>query len=82
MREQKIFSSRITLYKSPVIVSQKRRNRIVMEQKDILQLQEELRTVCAPLQMIRSEVSLIIAGQEKLIDRILLAMLAYGHVLL
>lgn len=82
MREQKIFSSRITLYKSPVIVSQKRRNRIVMEQKDILQLQEELRTVCAPLQMIRSEVSLIIAGQEKLIDRILLAMIADGHVLL
>ena len=60
----------------------KEENCISMEQKDIQQLQDELRTVCAPLQLIRSQASQIIAGQEKLIDRILLAMIADGHVLL
>ena len=53
-----------------------------MEQKDIQQLQEEIRSGCAPLQLIRAEASRTIAGQEKLIDRILLAMIADGHVLL
>ena len=53
-----------------------------MEQKDIQQLQDEVRSSCAPLQLIRSEVGRIIAGQEKLIDRMLLAMIADGHVLL
>ena len=43
-----------------------------MEQKDIQQLQDEVRSSCAPLQLIRSEVGRIIAGQEKLIDRMLL----------
>lgn len=53
-----------------------------MEQKDIQQLQEEIRSGCAPLQLIRAEASRTIAGQEKLIDRILLAMIADGHVLI
>ena len=53
-----------------------------MEQKDIQQLQDEVRNSCAPLQLIRSEVGRIIAGQEKLIDRMLLAMISDGHVLL
>ena len=53
-----------------------------MEQRDIQQLQDEVRSSCAPLQLIRSEAARIIAGQEKLIDRILLAMIADGHVLL
>ena len=53
-----------------------------MEQKDIQLLQDEVRSSCAPLQLIRSEVGRIIAGQEKLIDRMLLAMIADGHVLL
>ena len=50
-----------------------------MEQKDIQQLQEEIRSGCAPLQLIRAEASRTIAGQEKLIDRILLAMIADGQ---
>ena len=53
-----------------------------MEQKDIQLLQDEVRNSCAPLQLIRSEVGRIIAGQEKLIDRMLRAMIADGHVLL
>ena len=53
-----------------------------MDQKDIQQLQDELRSSCAPLQLIRSEIGRTIAGQEKLIDRMLLAMIADGHVLL
>ncbi|MBQ7695172.1 MAG: AAA family ATPase, partial [Lentisphaeria bacterium] len=53
-----------------------------MEQKDIQQLQDEVRNSCAPLQLIRSEVGRIIAGQEKLIDRMLLSMISDGNVLL
>ena len=53
-----------------------------MEQQEIQQLQDEIRQSCAPLQLIRSEAGRIIAGQEKLIDRMLLAMIADGHVLL
>ena len=53
-----------------------------MEQKDIQELQEEVRLHAAPLQLIRSEMGRIIAGQGKLIDRLLLALIADGHVLL
>ncbi len=53
-----------------------------MEQKDIQQLQEEVRRISAPLQLIRTEMGRIIAGQENLIDRLLLALISDGHVLL
>ena len=53
-----------------------------MEQKDIQELQEEVRLHSAPLQLIKSEMGRIIAGQGKLVDRLLLALIADGHVLL
>ena len=53
-----------------------------MEQKDIQELQEEVRLHAAPLQLIKSEMGRIIAGQGKLVDRLLLALVADGHVLL
>jgi len=53
-----------------------------MEPKDIQQLQEEVKRESAPLQLIRTEMGRIISGQEKLIDRLLLALISNGHVLL
>ncbi len=53
-----------------------------MEQKDIQQLQEEVRRDSAPLQLIKTEMGRIIAGQEKLLERLLLALVCDGHVLL
>ena len=53
-----------------------------MEAQDIQKLQEEVRTKHAALSVIKTEMSRIIAGQEHLIDRLLLAMIADGHVLL
>ena len=53
-----------------------------MEQKDIQLLQEQVRIQAAPLQLIKTEMGRIIAGQEKLIDRLLLALISDGHVLL
>ena len=53
-----------------------------MEQKDIQQLQEEVRFGSAPLQLIKQEVGRIVSGQGELIDRLLLALIADGHVLL
>ena len=53
-----------------------------MEQKDIQQLQEEVRFGSAPLQLIKQEVGRIVSGQSELIDRLLLALIADGHVLL
>ncbi len=53
-----------------------------MEAKDIQQLQSQVRELHAPLALVKAEMSRIIAGQEKLIDRLLLAIIADGHVLL
>ncbi|MDD3885786.1 MAG: AAA family ATPase [Victivallaceae bacterium] len=53
-----------------------------MEQQDIQKLQDRVRSEAAPLQLIKAEMGRIIAGQEKLIDRLLLALIADGHVLL
>jgi len=53
-----------------------------MEQKDIQQLQEKVKAESAVIQLIRTEMGRIVAGQEKLIDRLLLALLTNGHVLL
>ena len=53
-----------------------------MEQKDIQELQELVRSQAVPLQLIKTEMGRIIAGQEKLIDRLLLALISDGHVLL
>ncbi len=53
-----------------------------MEPKDIEQFQAEAQLCAAPLQRIKEEMGRVIAGQEKLIDRLLLALVSDGHVLL
>ena len=53
-----------------------------MEQKDIQELQELVRQQAIPLQLVKTEMGRIIAGQEKLVDRLLLALISDGHVLL
>ena len=53
-----------------------------MEQNDIQLLQQEVRHVAAPLHSVRGEMGRIIAGQDMLIERLLLALITDGHVLL
>jgi len=53
-----------------------------MESIDIQQLQEEVRRDSAPLGVVRAEMGRIISGQEMLVERLLLALIADGHVLL
>ena len=53
-----------------------------MEQQDIQQLQHEVQAAATPLQLIKSEMGRIISGQENLIERLLLALISDGHVLL
>ncbi len=53
-----------------------------MEQKDIQELQDQVRLQSIPLQLVKTEMGRIIAGQEKLVDRLLLALISDGHVLL
>ena len=47
-----------------------------MEQKDIQELQELVRQQAIPLQLVKTEMGRIIAGQEKLVDRLLLALIS------
>ena len=54
----------------------------LMEQQDIQMLQQQVRQVAAPLQTVKSEMCRIISGQEALVERLLLALIANGHVLL
>lgn len=53
-----------------------------MEQQDIQQLQQEVQLKLAPLQLVRAEIGRIVSGQGALIDRMLLALICDGHVLL
>lgn len=53
-----------------------------MDKREIEQLQSELQKVTAPLQAVRDEVGRIVAGQRELVDRLLLALISDGHVLL
>ncbi|MDR0932497.1 MAG: AAA family ATPase [Victivallales bacterium] len=53
-----------------------------MEEKDIEKFQEEAQVCALPLRRIKAEIGKVLAGQEKLIDRLLLALVADGHVLL
>ena len=53
-----------------------------MEQHEIQQLQEKIRQVSAFLQPLKTEIGRIIVGQDYLINRLLLALIADGHVLL
>ena len=53
-----------------------------MANPNLQELQNEIKNKTAFLQVLRSEMGRIIAGQEKLIDRLMLALVANGHVLL
>ena len=53
-----------------------------METKDIRQVQEEVRLAAAPLQLVKQEMGRIVSGQEMLVERLLLALIADGHALL
>ena len=53
-----------------------------METKDIQQLQELIREGVSPLHLVKAETGRIISGQSELIDRMLLALVTDGHILL
>lgn len=53
-----------------------------MEQQDIQQLQQLVQSASVPLQLIKTEMGRIISGQDKLVERLLLALISDGHVLL
>ena len=53
-----------------------------MEHIDMQALQEEVRLAAAPLQLVRQEMGKIVAGQQQLVERLLLALIADGHALL
>ena len=53
-----------------------------METRDIQELQNELHQVTSPLRTVKDEMSRIISGQDILVERLLLALIADGHVLL
>ncbi|MBE6399264.1 MAG: MoxR family ATPase [Lentisphaerae bacterium] len=53
-----------------------------MESHDLKQLQQEVKNVSAPLQLLRQEIGRIVSGQQELVDRLLLALISDGHVLL
>ena len=41
-----------------------------MESHDLEQLQQEVKNVSAPLQLLRQEIGRIVSGQQELVDRI------------
>jgi MoxR-like ATPase len=53
-----------------------------MEQQDIQQLHQLVQSASVPLQLIKTEMGRIISGQDKLVERLLLALISDGHVLL
>ena len=53
-----------------------------MESRELEQLQYEVKNIAAPLQLLRQETGRIVSGQKELIDRLLLALISDGHVLL
>jgi len=53
-----------------------------MQQNEIQELQSKIREVSAFLQPLKTEIGRIIVGQEHLVNRLLLALIANGHVLL
>ena len=53
-----------------------------MEVVNMQELQDEVRLAAAPLQLVRQEMGRIVSGQEKLVERLLLALISDGHALL
>lgn len=54
----------------------------MINQSNLAELQSELREATAFITPLRTEISRIIAGQEKLIDRLIMALITGGHVLI
>ena len=53
-----------------------------MKAQDLDLLRQKMQEVNIPLQAVRDEVGRVVAGQQELIDRLLLALISDGHVLL
>ena len=54
----------------------------MLKESNLVELQAELREASAFITPLRTEIGRIIAGQEKLIDRLLMALITGGHVLI
>ena len=53
-----------------------------MKQEELQELQTNITEVSAFVKNIKTEMGRILSGQQKLVDRLLLAMISDGHVLL
>ena len=53
-----------------------------MDQKEIQELQDKIREASAFIQPLKTEIGRIVVGQEKLVNSMLLALIADGHILL
>ena len=53
-----------------------------MDQKELQELQDQIREAAAFIQPLKSEIGRIIVGQEKLVNSMILALIADGHILL
>ena len=53
-----------------------------MEVENMQELQDAVRLAAAPLQLVRQEMGRVVSGQQALIERLLLALIADGHALL
>jgi len=53
-----------------------------MDQQEIQELQDQIRQVAAFVQPLKTEMGRIIVGQEKLVNSMILALIADGHILL
>ncbi len=53
-----------------------------MENKELEMLQQEIRQITVPLTSVRAEIGRIVAGQLDLVEKLLLALISDGHVLL
>ena len=53
-----------------------------MQQHEIQELQGRIREVSAFIQPLKTEIGRVIVGQEHLVNRLVLSLIADGHVLL
>jgi MoxR-like ATPase len=53
-----------------------------MDQREIQELQDKIREVSAFIQPLKTEIGRIIVGQEQLVDRLIMSLIADGHILL
>ncbi|MBR4717781.1 MAG: AAA family ATPase, partial [Lentisphaeria bacterium] len=53
-----------------------------MRQEELQELQSKISDASAFIRPLRTEIGRIVAGQEQLVDRVLLSLIANGHLLL